>query len=609
MRFGLSTLLLALSPTLMASYAVAQEAPQSLMEIDDQIFTKHSELVTFEQFRDGQQALVNEQQSEITRLRSEAKTLAKGFEDSKAKLKRDYERMINDPNIDIATSQAAYQDAWQAVKNNQEQTLAAEHRLSELQADLDTKRAEIKTIRRLIENLETAKYSARAERLTQELNQSKKISVSFTNRCADSMTLAQCENQTKELALQKAVKEFRLSLIDQLSESNVVKTNLHRASISIHVIDHQTLESGFYDGMRYRSLMDVDLESRPDRTTACRLLNLDKQYCLTRGGRHNGESPALQQEVAWVNVTVGSNLYDDRVLIDGVSYGSTPVEVMLPIGEHTILVEKDGYYPFSKSVVVKSDYSVRAQLKERTNKPRSGDKFADSLSNGSKAPEMITVLKGQYKIGQNASESVNLDHAFGIGATPVTVNQFRTFIEQTKYQTDAELKNTCTALIDGEVTPMSKSSWQKPGFKQYPNSPVVCVSQNDAKAYAKWLSRQTGAKYRLPTAQEWEIAARAGSQNKYWWGNSFKTGKANTGWSGTPWSNVSTAPVSAFAPNKLGMYDAVGNVWQWTNGSSGVAKGGAWNFSPDMAAADQQLILSTFAASNYLGFRVVRELN
>ncbi|MDN3685364.1 hypothetical protein QW180_24435 [Vibrio sinaloensis] len=52
--------------------------------------------------------------------------------------------MINDPNIDIATSQAAYQDAWQAVKNNQEQTLAAEHRLSELQADLDTKRAEIK---------------------------------------------------------------------------------------------------------------------------------------------------------------------------------------------------------------------------------------------------------------------------------------------------------------------------------------------------------------------------------------------------------------------------------------------------------------------------------
>tara|TARA_Y100001960_G_scaffold177968_1_gene186639 strand:- start:269 stop:2095 length:1827 start_codon:yes stop_codon:yes gene_type:complete len=608
MRFGFSTLLLALSPTLMASYAVAQEAPKSLMEIDDQIFTKHSELVTFEQFRDGQQALVNQQQSEINRLKSDAATLSAKFEDAKAKLKRDYERMINDPNIDIAASQAAYQDAWQAIKINQDQTLSAEHRLTELEADLVTKKAEIKTIQRLIDNLETAKYRARAERLTQELNQHKKISVSFTNRCADSMTFSQCESQTKELALQKAVKEFRLSLLEKLSETNVVKTNLHKASINIHVLDHQTLESGFQDGMRYRSLMDVEMESRPGKSTACRLLDLDKKYCLAKG-QNSGDNTAAQQEVAWVNVAVRSNLYDDNVLIDGVSYGSTPIEVMLPVGEHTILVEKEGYYPFSKSVDVGSDFSLRAELKERTNKPRSGDKFADSLANGAKAPEMITILKGQYLVGQNATEKVTLDHAFGIGATPVTVNQFKAFIEQTKYQTDAELKNTCTALVDGEVTPLSKSSWQSPGFKQYPNSPVVCVSQNDAKSYAKWLSKQTGAKYRLPTTQEWEIAARAGSQAKYWWGNSFETGKANTGWSGTPWSNISTAPVSAFSPNKLGMYDAVGNVWQWTNGSNGVAKGGAWNFSPEMAAADQQLILSTFTASNYLGFRVVRELN
>ncbi|EED28123.1 PEGA domain-containing protein, partial [Vibrio sp. 16] len=373
MRFGFSTLLLALSPTLMASYAQAQETPTSLMEIDDQIFTKHSELVTFEQFRDGQQELVNQQQSEIKRLKAEAATLSAKFEDAKVKLKRDYERMINDPNIDIAASQAAYQNAWQSVKDNQDQTLSAQHRLTELEADLVTKQAEIKTIKRLIENLETAKYRARAERLAQELNQHKKISVSFTNRCADSMTFAQCESQTKELALQKAVKEFRLSLLEKLSETNVVKANLHKASINIHVLDHQTLESGFQDGMRYRSLMDVEMESRPDKSTACRLLDLDKQYCLSKG-QSNGNNAAVQQEVAWVNVSVRSNLYDDNVLIDGVSYGSTPVEVMLPIGEHTILVEKEGYYPFSKSVEVGSDFAIRAELKERTNQPRSGDK-------------------------------------------------------------------------------------------------------------------------------------------------------------------------------------------------------------------------------------------
>jgi formylglycine-generating enzyme required for sulfatase activity len=59
----------------------------------------------------------------------------------------------------------------------------------------------------------------------------------------------------------------------------------------------------------------------------------------------------------------------------------------------------------------------------------------------------------------------------------------------------------------------------------------------------------------------------------------------------------------------LGIYDAVGNVWQWTNETDGVAKGGAWNFSPDMASAGKQLILAPHTASNYLGFRVVREIN
>ncbi len=57
--------------------------------------------------------------------------------------------------------------------------------------------------------------------------------------------------------------------------------------------------------------------------------------------------------------------------------------------------------------------------------------------------------------------------------------------------------------------------------------PVINVSWNDATAYAKWLSKQTSKNYRLPTEAEWEYAARAGTETKYWWGNNISTNKAN----------------------------------------------------------------------------------
>ena len=138
---------------------------------------------------------------------------------------------------------------------------------------------------------------------------------------------------------------------------------------------------------------------------------------------------------------------------------------------------------------------------------------------------------------------------------------------------------------------------------------MVCVSRNDAQAYVNWLSTKTKHTYRLPSEDEWEIAARAGAETNYWWGDSFIPNQANTGWGGTSWSNKSTSPVNAFKPNRLGIYDTVGNIWQWTSDSRGLLKGGAWNFSPDMAAAHQQLSLSSSSAANYVGFRVVRDIN
>jgi formylglycine-generating enzyme required for sulfatase activity len=93
--------------------------------------------------------------------------------------------------------------------------------------------------------------------------------------------------------------------------------------------------------------------------------------------------------------------------------------------------------------------------------------------------------------------------------------------------------------------------------------PVINVSWTDAQQYAAWLSRRTGKHYRLLTEAEWEYAARAGSDVRYWWGNNTGHGDANCYDCGSRWDGRQAAPVGRFSPNPFGLYDMHGNVSEW----------------------------------------------
>lgn len=608
MRTTLPTLLLALSPCLISTHAMAETAAPTVVSIEDQLLSTHAKLKNALEAHNTQQQNIAQLQDKQQQTEHDQQTFNTKFLATKAQLEIDYKQMIDDPNVDLAASQKAYQDAWKDLKQHQQYALNSEQTLEDEKHIYEQQKADIQALEQAITALDSQKVRARVERLKTELSPSNQINVSFTNRCHSSMTIAQCDNQTRELALQKAVKQFQAELIEKTTESKLVQSNIAKTSLNIHVLRHKVSESGFYDGERYRTVMNVDLESRLNDSTPCTLLGVDKQHCFAPGYA-SAEQFNNEKEIAWVTLFVRSNQYDDNVMVDGVSYGSTPVEIMLPVGSHHIVIQKEGYQTFDQSLNIKSDYPLRVNLKETINRLSAGEKFADLIKGGIEAPQLVAMVPGEYLIGEHGSNQVHLDHAFGIGALPVTVAQFDHFVRQTDYQTDAELKNTCTTIVDGEVTAIAKRYWRNPGFKQGADSPVVCISQNDAKAYAKWLSQQTGSQYRLPNEDEWEIASRAGSQTNYWWGDHFVAGEANTGWSSSPWSNTSTSPVKSFKANPLGLYDTVGNVWQWTSSSQGIAKGGAWNFSPDQAVAHARLYLAPTSTANYVGFRIVREIN
>jgi len=161
--------------------------------------------------------------------------------------------------------------------------------------------------------------------------------------------------------------------------------------------------------------------------------------------------------------------------------------------------------------------------------------------------------------------------------------------------------------------------------------PVINVNWNDAQRYAAWLSQMTGKTYRLLTEAEYEYAARAGAQTAYPWGGEIGTNNADCTSCGSRWDNTRPAPVGSFAPNQFGLYDMVGNTWEWvqdcvhndynngapTDGSAWIqsgdckermVRGGSWSNPPeDLRSAARQW--DPINDRYYrLSFRVVRTL-
>jgi formylglycine-generating enzyme required for sulfatase activity/class 3 adenylate cyclase len=114
------------------------------------------------------------------------------------------------------------------------------------------------------------------------------------------------------------------------------------------------------------------------------------------------------------------------------------------------------------------------------------------------------------------------------------------------------------------------------------DAPISNVSWSDAKQYVAWLADTTRKAYRLPTEAEWEYAARAGTQTKYWWGDQLQSGMANCKDCTTTAAPEQPVKVGSFKPNPFGLYDMGGSVDQWVedcyhkNYQGAPADGSAW---------------------------------
>jgi len=251
----------------------------------------------------------------------------------------------------------------------------------------------------------------------------------------------------------------------------------------------------------------------------------------------------------------------------------------------------------------------------------------DRLGDGSQGPEMVKIPAGGFLMGSPAYEKgryndeaarpARIEKSFAIGKYEVMFQEYDRF-----------------AAAAGRARP-GDHGWGRD------RRPVINVSWKDAVAYADWLSKQTGARYRLPTEAEWEYAARAGVAASRYWGDDPDQGCAYAnaadldgkqvfvGWTVMKCHDgqVHTVPAGGYRNNDFGLYDMLGNVLEWTcslydkdtpspvqqcedlaGDRQFVVRGGSWNDEPrNVRSADRHRARPDFQDYS-LGFRLVREL-
>ncbi len=255
---------------------------------------------------------------------------------------------------------------------------------------------------------------------------------------------------------------------------------------------------------------------------------------------------------------------------------------------------------------------------------------------GSTAEEQARFLEdaqagGEPWILTEKQHRVRITRPFYLGKHEVTRGQFRQFVKETGYRTEAEQDGKGgSGSVDGEWVWVQdpRFVWNTdPGFEQTDDHPVVNVSWNDATAFCQWLSDKEGADYLLPNETQWEYGCRAGTTT------SWHCGDTDTALEEYAWysanSGGKTHPVGQLKPNGFGLYDMLGNVREWCvdesatdyrapsppNDPSGpptpsysLHRGGGWHCSAGHCRSAIRLNDSPGNRSHKRGFRVIREI-
>lgn len=240
-------------------------------------------------------------------------------------------------------------------------------------------------------------------------------------------------------------------------------------------------------------------------------------------------------------------------------------------------------------------------------------KPGDSFKDCERCPEMVVVPAGTFTMGRDDGHKYEMPAHKVTIAKPFAIGRYELMFSEWQ------------ACVDGGgcAKEPDDHKWGREG------RPVINITFAEAVAFTEWLSKETGAVYRLPSEAEWEYAARAGTTTPFFWGTDKGTNLANCRDCESQWSKKGSAPVGSFKPNPWGLYDMHGNIWEWvadcwttnhigaptdgsarTNGdcSKRVMRSGSWYYFSRNMGSSWRFKNDARVNSYNIGMRVLREL-
>ncbi len=355
------------------------------------------------------------------------------------------------------------------------------------------------------------------------------------------------------------------------------------------------------------------------------------------------------------------------VYIDNKEMGKTDIKVgNFPVGNHTVKFvfknkELKGSFQLNSNESLKlkghfkkneilneTEIEKKEEERKRLEVERKRKKYQKRKVTNSLGMEFVYIPPGTFIMGSPSGEKgrekdekqhrVTLTKGFYMQTTEVTVGQWREFILDSGYKTQAETGGGAWIGSGSKWEKKNGYYWDNPGFSQSESHPVTCVSWNDVWEFINWINRKEGKSYKLPTEAEWEHAGRAGSTTAFANGDisEIKCGY-DLNLNAMGWycynANKRTHPVAQKNANAWGLYDMHGNIWEWcqdscewkngvvndtyrdgivdplnTNGSSRVSRGGCWDDNARHCRSANRRGCPPGDRATDMGFRLQRKL-